>query len=530
MSDPTDNPPRGWTSTALGEIAYVNPRWTEHEPADSALVSFIPMAAVEAGSGRLDPVASRIWREVKKGYTKFQEGDVLFAKITPCMENGKVALAVGLLDGRGAGSTEFHVLRAIDEVASKFILYFLLQEKLRHDARLKMRGAAGQLRVPPEFLEALSLPLPPAREQQRIVAEIEKQFTRLEAGTAALGRVQANLKCYRAAVLKAAVEGRLVPTEAEVARREGRSYEPASELLKRILAERKQVAQPLLAVSQNAKAGLPGPRKKKYKEPVAPDTGNLPKLPEGWAWASTMQVGGIQLGRQRSPKHHSGTHMRPYLRVANVFEDRIDVSDVLEMNFTPSEFQTYELGTGDILLNEGQSLELVGRPAMYRDEVPGACFQNTLVRFRAYNEIDPRFALIVFRAHLHSKRFQKIARWTTNMAHLGAERFSRVEFPVPPTIEQSRIIAEVERRLSVVDELEMQVEANLKRAERLRQALLKRAFEGRLVPQDPNDEPASVLLERIKAARGTATPGCAPSKKNKSKTKGTGKSACATTP
>ena len=145
-----------------------------------------------------------------------------------------------------------------------------------------------------------------------------------------------------------------------------------------------------------------------------------------------MQVGDIQLGRQRSPRHHSGTHMRPYLRVANVFEDRIDTSDVLQMNFTPSEFRTYELGYGDILLNEGQSLHLVGRPAMYRDEVPGACFQNTLVRFRPYNGLDPKFALIVFLAHLHSKRFQKIARWTTTMAHLGAARFSMVEFPLPP--------------------------------------------------------------------------------------------------
>src|SRR5436309_706375 len=115
---------------------------------------------------------------------------------------------------------------------------------------------------------------------------------------------------------------------------------------------------------------------------VAKDT--LPALPPGWCWAKVCEVGAVKLGRQRSPEHHTGDHMRPYLRVANVYEDRIDLSDVLEMNFTPEEFEQYQLRYGDILLNEGQSLEWVGRPAMYRDELPGSCFQNTLVRFRPH--------------------------------------------------------------------------------------------------------------------------------------------------
>src|SRR6185437_4842046 len=100
----------------------------------------------------------------------------------------------------------------------------------------------------------------------------------------------------------------------------------------------------------------------------------LPPLPKGWCWARVDAVGEVKLGRQRSPEHHQGKHMRPYLRVANVFEDRIDLSNVLEMNFTPKEFETFRLRYGDILLNEGQSLEWVGRPAMFRGELPGACF------------------------------------------------------------------------------------------------------------------------------------------------------------
>src|SRR5262245_43358613 len=139
---------------------------------------------------------------------------------------------------------------------------------------------------------------------------------------------------------------------------------------------------------------------------------DLRPLPDGWVWTSVEEVGEVQLGRQRSPEHHTGAHMRPYLRVANVFEDRIDTRHVLEMNFSPAEFERYRLEPGDILLNEGQSLDLVGRPAMYRGEVPGSCFQNTLIRFRPRSGVLSKYALLVFRSYLHRGRFQQIARWT----------------------------------------------------------------------------------------------------------------------
>ena len=196
--------------------------------------------------------------------------------------------------------------------------------------------------------------------------------------------------------------------------------------------------------------------------------------------------------------------MRPYLRVANVLEARIDTSDLMAMNFTDVEFERYQLLRGDILLNEGQSLELVGRPALYKDEAPGTCFQNTLVRFRATEAVVPEYALAVFRAYLHQGRFQRIARWTTNIAHLGAGRFAALEFPLPPRAEQLRIVAELGRLESLIDALNKEVSRSLRRADRLRQSILKRAFEGKLVPQDPSDEPASALLERIRAEREAA--------------------------
>jgi type I restriction enzyme S subunit len=265
-------------------------------------------------------------------------------------------------------------------------------------------------------------PLAPLAEQERIVNRIEELLSDLDAGVAALERVQAGLQRYKMSVLKASCEGWL------------------------------------------------------FGDIELGDEG----LPVNWRWIKIKEAGKVQLGRQRAPQHHQGTHMRPYLRVANVFEDHIDLSDVKEMNFTPDEYEIYKLEYGDILLNEGQSPEFLGRPAMYKGELPGGCFQNTLIRFQAYDFVDRQFALFVFRHYMHAGRFTQESQITTNMAHLSSGRFGSIEFPLPPLDEQRRIVAEVERRLSVVGQVESAVEMGLVRAGRLRQSVLRSAFEGKL--------------------------------------------------
>ncbi len=350
----------------------------------------------------------------------------------------------------------------------------------------------------PHILEH-PIPLPPEGEQVRIADRIDELFTDLDAGVAALERVQKKLKRYRSAVLHAAVTGRLT----EAWRKEhGPPAESGEQLLAGLLIERRRQWEERTLAEYEAKGQEPPKNwRERYSEPVEPETDDLPKLPEGWCWASQDQVGDVQLGRQRSPQHHSGEHMRPYLRVANVFEDRISTRDVKSMNFTPREFETYELRHGDLLLNEGQSMELIGRPAMYRDEIPGCCFQNTLVRQRVRPGVSPDYALNVLLAQFKTGRYRKIARITTSIAHLGAERFAGLEFPLPPITEQQAIVEVVQEKFSQIDGMEAEVNRGLARAARLRQAILKSAFAGKLVPQDPKDEPASTLLERIRTDR-----------------------------
>lgn len=188
--------------------------------------------------------------------------------------------------------------------------------------------------------------------------------------------------------------------------------------------------------------------------------------PQGWTWSTVAEVGHVELGRQRHPNWHTGPNMRPYLRVANVFEDRIDVTDLKEMDFTDV-FDRYKLHPGDVLLNEGQTPELLGRPAIYRGVPEDVAFTNSLIRFQTGPSVTPEWALLVFRHHMHSGRFKRESRITTNIAHLSATRLKAVEFPVPPLYEQRRIVEILEEHLSHLDAGQASLEAAGARADGL---------------------------------------------------------------
>jgi type I restriction enzyme S subunit len=257
------------------------------------------------------------------------------------------------------------------------------------------------------------------------------------AGVAALRRAQSNLKRYRASVLKAACEGRLVPTEAELARQEGRTYETGAQLLARILEERR--------TSWSGKG--------KYKDPTPPDTTKLPELPEGWTWATPAQLGDVQLGRQRSPKNISNEYPTKYIRAANITAQGLDLSDVLEMEFRPAERERFTLKPGDLVLSEASgSAAQVGKPALWEEHHPPHCFQNTVIRL-----------------------FSRVAGGV-GINHLSADKFASLVLALPTLAEQERIVADVERRLSVTDALESAFAASLRRSLVVRQAILHTAF------------------------------------------------------
>jgi type I restriction enzyme S subunit len=226
------NIPEGWIWIRLKDIARINPKH-ENKFSDNLVVSFLPMKNVEEETGRINLSLSRKYLEVKKGYTPFIDNDIVFAKITPCMENGKIAIVNNLKSGLGYGSTEFHVLRLPNILSRKYFYFYLIREELRKDAQRHMKGTAGQLRVPSTYMENLPVPFPPTKEQNEIALEIERAISIIADSGNIINSSLLKSKNLRSSLLKYAFEGKLVPQDP--------NDEPASILLERIARENQEI-------------------------------------------------------------------------------------------------------------------------------------------------------------------------------------------------------------------------------------------------------------------------------------------------
>ncbi len=386
-----------------------------------------------------------------------------------------------------------------------YVMAGLNSYALRMQAAELVHGV-GRPRLGLRNLRTLSFPLAPKGEQQRIVAALDSYFSRLDDAVATLERAQANLKRYRASVLKAAVEGRLVPTEAELARQEGRDYEPASVLLERIIKERRRRWEEAELAKLVAKGKPPKDDKwkAKYKEPAGPDTEGLPELPDGWCWASCAQV----LGRLQTGPFGSSLHRSDYVRgetpVINPRHLRdygVHPSSKVTVDAeTVARLSSFTLATGDVIL--GRRGEM-GRCALVGDRESGWLLGTGSLALRPNAGVSAAYLTWVLRTPRTVRTLEGESVGTT-MTNLNQKILLGLPVPLAPAAEQLRVTQEIERHFSVVDALKMAVKAQQPRCARLRQSVLKWAFEGRLVDQDPSDEPASVLLERIKAERDAA--------------------------
>jgi type I restriction enzyme S subunit len=492
--------PRGWAATTLGEI--VQPTRPRHSPQDHPNLPFIGMENVEAHTMKL--LGTVPASTMRSSAVHFFPGDVLYGRLRPYLNK------VLCPDFEGLCSAEFIVFPGDENLHSKFIQYLLNStDFVSFASRL---NAGDRPRVDFEQISGYPVPLAPLLEQDQIVGEIEKQFTRLDAAVGALKRVQANLKRYRAAVLKAAVEGRLVPTEAELARREGRSYEPASELLKRILAKRRSRWEAVQLAKFRTSGEEPKDNKWKarYKEPQEHDSASLPTLAEGWTWA-TVEALALKVvdGVHKKPDYvEKGI---PFVTVRNLtagagidFENLNHVSEADHKRF----IQRANPQSGDLLISKDGTLGIV---RAVRTEEEFSIFVSVAMVKPVLQEMTDYLEIAFSSPQVQVQMVPK----GSGLQHIHLEDLRADFIPLAPLPEQERMVAEVQRRLSIIDELQTQAEINVQRAGRLRQAVLKRAFEGKLVAQDSTDEPASVLLERIRAEREKQQPAKSTAKKNK---------------
>lgn len=347
---------------------------------------------------------------------------------------------------------------ASDEKDLRFFKYLLDHLQLgRMDRSTAVPGLSR------DDYNAKEVAIPEIGEQKRIVAEIEKQFTRLDAGVASLKRLQLALKRYRASVLKTACEGRLVPTEAELARKENRSYQTGAQLLQRILEQRRE--------NWNGKG--------KYKEPAAPNLVDLPELPEGWDWAHLEQLGFTFGGLTKNPKRSKLNKQLPYLRVANVYANELRLDEIEYIGVEDSELVKLLLRAGDLLIVEGNgSKAQIGRLAIWGGAIDPCVHQNHLIKVRAIESRMPKWILYWLQSPIGRQFVELVASSTSGLYTLSVSKVGDLPIALPPLAEQQRIVADIERRLSVIEELEAVTATELQRAIRLRRSVLQQTFSG----------------------------------------------------
>jgi type I restriction enzyme S subunit len=462
----SDELPEGWIAAKLPDVFDVNPP----KPRADALaanepVSFVPMGAVDADRGAIVTAEEKAFAAVRKGYTAFANGDVIMAKITPCFENGKAALASGLRNGLGFGSSEFHVFRSRGGVIPEYLLHFIRQEGFRDEAAEFMTGTAGQARVPVDYMREVSLPIPPLSEQRRMVEKAEALFEQLNRAKGRLDRVPLILKRFRQAVLAAACLGKLT--------------------------------EEWRALHGELKETWPG-----QSPSSRPDW--LGELPEQWFVRHLEDIS------DRVSVGHVGPTSRfycarevgvPFVRSQNVRPERLvlDHAQYVTRAFHDS-LRKSQLKPGDILVvrvgaNRGDVCVV--------PEGLGELNCANIVFARPQPGLSAWIGL-----YANSPEGQKQLReMTTGSAQgvLNTGAVAKLIVPLPPPRER----AEIAKRVTVLTEIAETIERRIRTATAqvgtLPQAILSKAFSGDLVPTEAElarqegraYEPASLLLQRL---------------------------------
>ena len=379
----------------FSSLVQINPPLDRTLPSPSAEVSFISMQDV-TNSGDWSHRQSRRLQSIGSGYTPFQEDDVLFAKITPCMENGKGAHATALLNGLGFGSTEFHVLRAVNDTSSRFVFHVCNSRRFRQSAEAQMTGSAGQKRVPAEFFSRFFVPRF-SRKEQRAIATVldtmDEAIRRTEAVLAKLRQVKAGM---------------------------------LHDLLTRGLDENGELRDPLRHPEHFNKTPF----------------GTIPKKWEVLPLQNIAEVSsGVTLG---NTPQGAGTIELPYLRVANVQDGYLDLQDIKRVRIYKKDIDRFALRKGDVLMNEGGDFDKLGRGAIWEGQIEPCLHQNHVFRVRPFpNSLNSYFLDAVSSSQYGKGYFLLYSKQSTNLASINSTQLKGFPVPCPDLGEQLAIVASI---------------------------------------------------------------------------------------
>lgn len=495
MSD--EKLPASWALPSISDCCELNPKIDKSRFTDAQSVHFVPMSAVEALINKVDVTATRTFAEVKKGYTPFQSGDVIFAKITPCMENGKIAAVPNLPHKLAFGSTEFHVIRPLGGLHPFWFFYYLSSRTYRSNAEHNMTGAVGQRRVPIDFIARSPIPLPPLPEQKRIVAKIEELFSELEAGEESLRTARRQLGVYRQSLLKQAFEGKLT---AKWRTQNADKLESPAQLLARIQSARQSRYEQRHLEWEAARSGTKPKKPAPLSAFPSQELINGTPLPAEWlvlSYGDLCSV--IRNGISQKPAGNSGHKIA---RISAVRPMVFDYSDYRFIDCADEIAADYTLADGDLIFTRyNGARRFVGVCAQFKGKEP-RLYPDKLIRTRPdLPLLDPRYLEIALNCGLSRAWLETRIRTTAGQSGVSGGDVKAMPVPLCSLPEQQEIVRLLDEQFEVIERNEREIDSALKRSEALRQAILKKAFTGGLVPQDPADEPASVLLARLRAER-----------------------------
>ena len=498
----TNTTPKGWQPCALPDFAFIVMGQSPSSKTYNHSGDGLPFFQGKAEFGEIFPTIDKYCSQPKK---VAKQGATLLSVRAPV---GPTNLAQQeCCIGRGLAA-----LHPCGEIQPKFLLY--LFRSIEPVISVKGTGSTFTS-ITKGLVESLKFNLPPLSEQDRIVSKIEELFSELDKGVESLKTARAQLKVYRQAVLKHAFKGKLT---AQWREENKEKIEAVAQLLARVKREREAHYEQQLhvwkvAVDKWKKCGSLGkrparPRKPRRLPDIPPSKRtNLPLLPTGWVWARLGNISIVSGGLTKNPGRTKLPRKMKYLRVANVYADRVLTNDIYEIGVTDSEARAVTLQTGDLLIVEGNgSINQIGRVALWNGELAHCGHQNHLIRTRFLGGIIPRFFLQFLLSPLGRDLIVSEASSTSGLHTLSISKVSNLFVPIASSAEQSAVVARIEERVSKVDKTIGDIESQLLLSEALRQSILKRAFSGELVEQDSNDEPATVLLKRIKAEKASQTP------------------------
>lgn len=464
--------PEGWVWAEFREVAEIASDLVS--PSDYLHSPHIAPNHIESGSGRLLEYTTIAADKVTSPKHRFRPGQILYSKIRPYL------CKAALVDFAGLCSADMYPIAA--KIDAKYLHSWIISTTFTE----WVSGAQGRTVLPKINQEALSVipvPVPPFAEQGRIVAKLEALTARSRAARAVLADAPALLEQFRQSVLSSAFRGHLTADW----RAKHSDTESASELLGRISAERRS----------QWEAKYP---KKQYVEPGTLDETDLPEIPEGWCWASVEQLSWIGGGLTKNNAVRSAAPKTvPLVMVAAVRLRHIDPTGVKEIGLLEEDGDCGELLPEDLLIVEGNgSRDHIGRVALWDSSIPEARHQNHLIRVRPI-KVAPRFVLEWLASPLGRDLLVAEATTTTGLYNLSLSKIARIAVPLAPIQEQIELVRRVVGLLEFAKQTEIELQAIAADLDTLDQSILAKAFRGELVPQDPTDEPASVLLERLRS-------------------------------